>query len=163
MSNKTSSTLIGRCKWFNNKAGYGFLTVVQTDDDTLLGKDIFAHHSAIVVSSEQYKYLVQGEYVSFEIEDMESHKDTDHSVQASDITGVGRGPLMCETRHEMRKLQEQNRSHTSDADQPRRHNARPSRKRHTNQVRLKGEGPRDGEAWTHTQTQTDNNSSGDTE
>ena len=51
----------GRVKWFNNKAGYGFVTVTNGHH---LDKDIFVHHSAINVSSEQYKYLVQGEYVN---------------------------------------------------------------------------------------------------
>ena len=52
----------GRVKWFDNKKGIGFITVVDGDKkDT----DIFVHHMAIVVSSEQFRYLVQGEYVEF--------------------------------------------------------------------------------------------------
>ena len=164
MSTKTSNSdiLFGRCKWFNNKTGYGFLTVVQSNNKNLLGNDVFAHHSAIVVGSEQYKYLVQGEYVAFTMEDMAGHKDGEHSVQASDITGIGRGPLMCETRHEARKLQEQNRGDDPDGTTHRRRNNRPVRKRNTVQVRLKGEGPRDGEAWTHTHTKTDSKHADDT-
>ena len=57
----------GRCKWFNNKAGYGFLTVVRSTDDTMVGKDVFAHHTGITVNNEQYRYLVQGEYVDFSL------------------------------------------------------------------------------------------------
>ena len=45
----------GRVKWFNNKAGYGFVTVT---DGPKAGSDIFIHHSSIKVDSEQYKYLV---------------------------------------------------------------------------------------------------------
>ena len=36
----------GRVKWFNNKAGYGFITVSSGDN---VGSDVFVHHSAIVV------------------------------------------------------------------------------------------------------------------
>ena len=36
----------GSVKWFNNKAGYGFVTVKGGDHD---GKDVFAHYSAIKV------------------------------------------------------------------------------------------------------------------
>ena len=53
--------LLGRVKWFNNKAGYGFITIT---DGTLSGTDVFVHHSSIKLQSEQqYRYLVQGEYV----------------------------------------------------------------------------------------------------
>ena len=52
----------GRVKWFNNKAGYGFLTVSSGDEE---GSDVFVHHTAIQVGEEQFKYLVEGEYVEF--------------------------------------------------------------------------------------------------
>lgn len=87
---------IGYVKWFNNKTGYGFL---RNKED----KDIFVHHQNIVVGSKQYKYLVQGEYVEYDLELTPWH--TDHSVQAVDVTGIYRGKLMCETRHEIRMAQ----------------------------------------------------------
>ena len=59
-----SEHLLGRVKWFNNKAGYGFITVT---DGAQSGSDIFVHHSAINVENQQYKYLVQGEYVEFDM------------------------------------------------------------------------------------------------
>jgi len=61
---------VGMVKWFNNKSGYGFITVLNGEEK----KDIFAHHVSIVVKSDLYKYLVQGEYVEFESETMESKK-----------------------------------------------------------------------------------------
>jgi len=82
----------GRVKWFNNKAGYGFLTVVS---DKLDGTDVFVHHSAIQTKSEQYNYLVQGEYVWF---NKETVANKEHDYQASNVRGVCEGPLMCETR-----------------------------------------------------------------
>ena len=51
--------VIGKVKWFNNKAGYGFITVSEKGDYN--GKDIFTHFTAIKVTNSQYKYLVQGE------------------------------------------------------------------------------------------------------
>jgi CspA family cold shock protein len=86
--------LIGRVKWFNNKAGYGFVTVT---DGAQAGTDIFVHHSAIGVSTQQYRYLVQGEYVEFSITPTQSGP---HAFQASDISGIRGGKLMCETRNE---------------------------------------------------------------
>jgi hypothetical protein len=59
------------------------------------------HHSTIKVDTEQYKYLVQGEYVEFSLIDTTSDK---HEYQAGDVCGVKGGKLMCETRREFRSL-----------------------------------------------------------
>ena len=141
-----------RVKWFNNKAGYGFCTVVKADDETKMGTDVFVHHSGIIVGSEQYKYLVQGEYVDFK---MRATEGGDHAVQASNVTGVGGGWLMCETRQKARQAAEQNRSEDGDGEE----RARPARRRpaqrrsgNGEQVRFSGGGPRDGEIWTLTRS-----------
>jgi cold shock CspA family protein len=85
--------ITGQVKWFNNKAGYGFITVNAGEQN---GKDIFVHYSAIRVVNSQYKYLVQGEYVEFELEKSTSES---HEYQAMNISGINQGQLMCETRH----------------------------------------------------------------
>lgn len=86
----------GHVKWFNNKAGYGFISV-----DTQSGvRDVFVHHSAINVNQEQYKYLVQGEYVDFECSRVENSQ---HEWQASNVRGLNGGKLMCETRRDIRE------------------------------------------------------------
>lgn len=85
--------LTGRVKWFNNRAGFGFVTVLEGDKKD---EDIFVHHSGIVVSSEQYKYLVQGEYVNFSLRESDSEE---HPYQAGNVRGVMEGVLMCETRY----------------------------------------------------------------
>jgi len=84
--------LCGQVKWFNNKAGYGFITV---NDGEYAGKDIFIHYSTIHTTNNQYKYLVQGEYVEFNL--VKSNTD-EHEYQATDISGIKNGPLMCESR-----------------------------------------------------------------
>ena len=88
-----------RVKWFNNKAGYGFITVMDSIDDSI-PEDVFAHHSAICVSEEQYKYLVQGEYVQFTLSTVDNSNS--HKYQAGDIKGMKGGKLLCETRNENR-------------------------------------------------------------
>jgi CspA family cold shock protein len=98
----TQERYTGRVKWFNNKAGYGFITVT---DGAKSGSDIFTHHSAINVGTEQYKYLVQGEYVEFELTSSETHQ-----FQASNVSGIRGGKLMCETRHDTRKERVENNS-----------------------------------------------------
>ena len=100
-SSDTSASvrLTGRVKWFNNKTGFGFITIVGGDDQFKDASEIFAHHSAINVSQEQYRYLVEGEYVEFSVSNTASG---DHKFQAADIRGVKGGKLFCETRHEQR-------------------------------------------------------------
>ena len=155
----------GRCKWFNNKAGYGFVTVVRSDNDAKMGTDVFAHHSGITVGSEQYKYLVQGEYVDFK---MHATEGGEHTVQASGITGVGGGWLMCETRHKARQAAEQDRGEDGEGEErrPSRRSGHQGDRRHRGnvprqdggqrqdgaQVRLRGEGPRGDEVWTLTRS-----------
>lgn len=99
MSTSASSStekFTGRVKWFNNKAGYGFVTVT---DGSKSGSDIFIHHSSIKVDAEQYKYLVQGEYVEFTLTSVEGGK---HEFQAAEVCGIKGGKLMCETRNELK-------------------------------------------------------------
>ena len=88
---------LGVVKWFNNKSGYGFITIIS--DGEMNSKDVFVHHSSINVNSEQYKYLVQGEYVSLNVEKSEKGEFV---FQTTKVTGVKGGPLMCETRNDIR-------------------------------------------------------------
>ena len=87
----SSTRTMGSVKWFNNKAGYGFITCIEGD---LLNKDIFVHHSAIVVGSDQFRFLVQGEFVHFDLVKVEG--DEKHEFQAKSVTGINGGKLMCE-------------------------------------------------------------------
>lgn len=150
--------LLGRVKWFNNKAGYGFVTAT---DGARSGTDIFVHHSAINVGSHQYKYLVQGEYVEFDLIKVASDK---HEWQASHVSGIGGGKLMCETRREL-KISRNEYKATKRTDEPPtiaepkmpRQKAvdtsepiQKSSQRKTSAPRVRGEGPRDGDnkEWT---------------
>ena len=97
LSNDVTPTerFTGRVKWFNDKSGYGFITIT---DGERSGSDIFIHHSAINVEN-QYKYLVQGEYVEFSLTKTTSGN---HEWQASSVGGIKGGKLMCETRQELK-------------------------------------------------------------
>ena len=119
-----SQRLTGIVKWFNNRAGFGFVTVLSGDRKE---EDVFAHHSGITVDSEQYKYLVQGEYVTF---DLRKSDNQEHPYQAGNIRGVEGGPLMCETRLAMRKS-------SQDGEEKRQPRSR-------RQQRPRGTGPREG-------------------
>ena len=94
----TVGDTLGRCKCFNGRKGFGFLTTVGTDSPT----DVFVHHTNIQVGEEQYKYLVEGEYVSFTLTETD---EGEHKHQASNVTGVKGGKLMCETRNANRESQ----------------------------------------------------------
>tara|TARA_B100000900_G_C20548208_1_gene703544 strand:+ start:973 stop:1404 length:432 start_codon:yes stop_codon:yes gene_type:complete len=115
--NTSGTQYIGRVKWFNNKAGFGFVTALDGDKkDT----DVFVHHSAINVQSEQYKYLVQGEYVTFYTQKSDN---SEHPFQAANVRGVYGNELMCETRWQTRQ-----RSENDERSRPRKN----SRKRVSN-------------------------------
>lgn len=103
----------GRVKWFNN--GYGFITINEKNDAHKQAekkedsenkeeteqqtKDIFVHHNSIYVQTNQYKYLVQGEYVEFDIAPAEK-EGLKYDFQAKNVTGINGGKLLCETRRE---------------------------------------------------------------
>jgi cold shock CspA family protein len=134
-----SSRFIGRVKWFNNKAGYGFITV--TDGDKA-GSDIFTHHSVINVENNQYKYLVQGEYVEFSLDTTTAGK---YEVQAANVSGIKGGKLMCETRHEFKVARNNYKSEKFEKSEevspvPRQQRVPSESKR---PPRARGEGPRE--------------------
>lgn len=137
-----AESLIGRVKWFNNKAGYGFITVT---DGSRSGTDIFVHHSTIQVENQQYKYLVQGEYVEFDLIKTASGA---HEWQASNVHGIKGGKLMCETRNETKQARTAYKSVATSTDET--PVPRPPREPRTVKPRTRGEGPREGEnkAWT---------------
>jgi CspA family cold shock protein len=105
-----SEHLIGRVKWFNNKTGYGFITVTDGEKS---GSDIFVHHSSIQVVNQQYKYLLQGEYVEFDLLKSTSGK---YEWQATNVIGINSGKLMCETRFES-KISRTNYKNTKTPDE----------------------------------------------
>ena len=76
------------CKWFNDKLGFGFVTICSDGEDK--GKDIFVHHSGIKPLNSIYKTLKKGEYMNFNI------IKGPNGLQAVDITGINGGPLMCD-------------------------------------------------------------------
>ena len=78
--------VVGQVKWFNAKAGFGFVTVGS--------EDVFVHHSEIKVGKEQFRYLVEGEYVELTV----TKKTGEEKRQGSEITGIGGGRVMCEVR-----------------------------------------------------------------
>jgi len=81
-----SERYYGRVKWFNPKTGYGFIVDCYNE-----GKEYFSHHSKITTKQNVYKTLYEGEYVEYYITTESNGKEL-----ASDITGLNRGPLLCE-------------------------------------------------------------------
>ena len=148
--------LSGRVKWFNNKAGYGFITV--STDGEFSGQDIFVHHTSLVVENQQYKYLVQGEYVDLQLSPIEGGV---HKFQASLVKGINNGLLMCETRREFRANKAEGSTSTSrhrgngirstssssdvttgvEASTPKVAESKPK------SAKVRGSGPRDGAEW----------------
>lgn len=86
-----ASNCVGRVKWFNNKSGFGFITLCDGEHKD---KDIFVHYSTLQAADTQYKYLVQGEYVEFDLIKSENEQ---HEFHAANVSGIKGGLLMCQT------------------------------------------------------------------
>jgi cold shock protein len=62
----------GIVKWFSDKKGYGFI-------ERESGKDLFVHYTAITMQG--FKTLVQGDRVSFDIEESERGPEAKNVVK----------------------------------------------------------------------------------
>ena len=142
----SSERFTGRVKWFNNKAGYGFITVT---DGSKSGSDVFVHHSSIKVDDEQYKYLVQGEYVNFMLLDTTTDR---HEYQAGEVCGIKGGKLMCETRRESRVARSQyktTKNEVSHSSEPVKMPRQVSAPREPKVTKSRGQGTRESASeWT---------------
>jgi cold shock CspA family protein len=105
--NSEEKKYTGIVKWFDNRNGFGFITVLRkpesnekpsflkNENNELADTDIFVHFSSLNVNHSQYKYLVLGEYVEFVVAKSENDK---YKVCAKNVTGIQGGPLMCESK-----------------------------------------------------------------
>uniref|UniRef100_A0A6C0C0S3 CSD domain-containing protein n=1 Tax=viral metagenome TaxID=1070528 RepID=A0A6C0C0S3_9ZZZZ len=109
MSTPIAEKVTGQVKWFNTKTGYGFITVL--DDGDFKSSDIFAHYSNLRITHSQYKYLVQGEYVEF---DMVKPAEGSHEYHAVNVSGIRGGNIMCEIRHAAEKEREKRSGDAGD-------------------------------------------------
>ena len=99
VSESESTSYIGQVKWFNNRLGYGFITIVSQGDRN--NEDIFVHQQHITPKTSDYRALQQGEYVSFQLGSADSSSENSgegakHVIQAVKVTGVFGGTLMCD-------------------------------------------------------------------
>lgn len=84
---RSYGNIIGCCKWFNKKLGYGFITVYNGEHK---GVNIFVHHTCIQPLNSNFKTLKKGEYVSFNV------TEGKNGIQATDVKGILGGPLLCD-------------------------------------------------------------------
>ena len=92
-----TSNFVGQVKWFNNRLGYGFITIISAGEHN--GEDIFVHQQHITPKTSDYRSLQQGEYVGFQLGTADSNSEGEaakHTNQAVKVTGVYGGSLMCD-------------------------------------------------------------------
>jgi cold shock CspA family protein len=77
---------LGQVKWFDNKLGYGFVTVLTNEHK---GTDIFVHQTNVCPLETEFRTLMKGEYISLNV-------SNDTKVQAINVTGVLGGSLRCD-------------------------------------------------------------------
>ena len=84
----------GRCKWFEETKGYGFLIDVESSDE------IFVHYSALRRASQGWRCLWSNEYVEYIAEGSEQ------GPIATCVTGIHGGPLLCEKAYACRDAED---------------------------------------------------------
>lgn len=80
---------LGRCKWFDEKKGYGFIIVCE---GPAAESEVFVHYKDIKSLVNTHRTLRKGEYVHMHLDDAKER----HKPQARNVTGVNGGPLMCD-------------------------------------------------------------------
>ena len=90
-----SKKYVGQVKWFNNKIGYGFITLISKDNSSA-DRDIFVHHMNVCPLESNYRTLRTGEYVEF---DVEENCEGEHKEQAVRVTGIYGRELLCDFIH----------------------------------------------------------------
>ena len=97
----------GQVKWFNNKIGYGFITLLNGESQ----KDVFVHHMNICPLESNYRTLKIGEYVEFELDD---NCEGQHNEQAVKVTGIMGKELQCDWVHRLNKKKKISRGKQDD-------------------------------------------------
>lgn len=97
----SGTVLEGRVKWFNDRRGYGYITCISEGD--YFNSDIFVHHTNIRPQESKYRSLYTNEYVQFHLgqadvafDENENPVDSDYKHQATHVTGIAGGPLLCD-------------------------------------------------------------------
>ena len=102
---------LGQVKWFDNKLGYGFITVLTNSHKET---DIFVHQTNINPLETDFRTLMKGEYVSLNI-------SNDDKLQAINVTGVLGGSLRCDEprpiRHDGKGNKHRRQEKTSNASE----------------------------------------------
>ena len=97
----------GQVKWFNNKIGYVFITLLNGESQ----KDVFVHHMNICPLESNYRTLKIGEYVEFELDD---NCEGQHNEQAVKVTGIMGKELQCDCVHRLNKKKKFSRGKQDD-------------------------------------------------
>jgi len=110
-------SFIGRVKWFNGNKGYGFITCLENrsdPEDSLVGKEVFVHHTSVSPASDTYRTLFKGEYVQFSMGQKEDKPDEPMAVGVQGILGH---PLQCDVHEEERKSRAEYAANNPNNDQ----------------------------------------------
>ena len=79
---------IGRVKWFSKPKGFGFITIINDEEQKIGNTEVFCHFSNIM--SENYKILFSGEFVSCDVK----KNDKDGRLGCFNVRGLNGYPLL---------------------------------------------------------------------
>ena len=86
-------TELWQVKWFDNKLGYGFVTVLTNAHKVT---DISVHQTNVNPLETEFRTLMKGEYISLNV-------SVDDKIQALNVTGVLGGSLRCDEPRPVRR------------------------------------------------------------
>lgn len=91
---KSTPRTTGVVKWFDDKRGIGFITVIS---DEHRNTDVFVHQTNVRPHMSVYRTLTTGEYVEFVFGKADNNEGANkHNHQALYVTGIRGGALMCD-------------------------------------------------------------------
>ncbi len=101
-SNQSYGSEVGNVVWFDQKKGFGFVTII-TPGSEFTGREIFVHYTSIK-SHNNFKKLLPGENVSLNIVKNTSENNNGKEYISQNVTGLYGSRLLVDNEQYLMKV-----------------------------------------------------------